>query len=500
MTSGAVSAPLSQVDTPLLAVALAQGSAVPASLADLDGAAGGVVARAITSGDFKGKRDETTLLYSSGGTPERVLLIGLGKPGEVTRNSIRRAAAVAGKRARALGTKRLAFAVAPEARNGVSARDLGQAAVEGAAQGAWAFTELKATPDEPKPEVEGVTLVCDQKEMKEVAAGQQVGDAVAAGHRLTRYLQMLPGNVCTPSYLAERAKQLADQYGFTVTVLDRAKLEQEGMGALLAVAQGSDQEPRFIVLEHRGGGGGGDAAPVALVGKGVTFDSGGISIKPAQNMEDMKFDMSGAAAVLGTFETLGQLKPKLNVVGIIPSTENLPSGHAVKPGDVVKSHFGKTIEIINTDAEGRLILCDALSYVRRFKPAAVIDIATLTGAVVVALGQVAIGAMGNDEALLAEVREAGERAGERCWPLPLWDEYRDLLKSDIADVKNSGGRGAGSIAGGWFLREFVEGYPWVHLDIAGTAYTDGEGPQQAKGPTAVGVRLFTEFILKRAGA
>jgi leucyl aminopeptidase len=497
ISSGVASAPLAQVETPLLAVALALGTAVPASLVELDRAVGGVVARAVTSGDFKGKRDETALLYPSGAKPERVLLIGMGKPGDVTRNAIRRAAAVAAKRARALGAQRLAFSVVPEARNGVSARDLGQVAVEGATQGAWAFTELKKAAEEAKPEVEAVTLVCDPQEMKEVTAGQRLGDAIAAGHRLTRYLQMLPGNVCTPSYLAERAKQLADQYGFTLTVLDRAKLQQEGMGALLAVAQGSDQEPRFILLEHRGGG---DAPPVALVGKGVTFDSGGISIKPAQNMEDMKFDMSGAAAVLGTFETLGRLKPKINVVGAIPSTENLPSGHAVKPGDVVKSHFGKTIEIINTDAEGRLILCDALSYVRRFKPAAVIDIATLTGAVVVALGQVAIGAMGNDEPLLAEVREAGERAGERCWPLPLWDEYRDLLKSDIADIKNSGGRGAGSIAGGWFLREFVEGYPWVHLDIAGTAYTDSEGPHQAKGPTAVGVRLFTEFILKRAGA
>src|SRR5438093_474956 len=255
MTSGVASAPLSQVDTPLLAVALAQGSAVPASLADLDRASGAVVARAITSGDFKGKRDETTLLYPSGGKPERVLLVGLGKQGEVSRNTIRRAAAVAAKRARALGVKQLAFAVAPEARNGVSARDVGQAAVEGAAQGAWAFTELKASPDEPKPEVERVTLVCEQTEMKEVAVGQRVGDAIAAGHRLTRHLQMLPGNVCTPSYLAEQAKQLADRYGFTLTVLDRAKLEQEGMGALLAVAQGSDQEPRFIVLEHRAGGG-----------------------------------------------------------------------------------------------------------------------------------------------------------------------------------------------------------------------------------------------------
>jgi leucyl aminopeptidase len=498
MTSGVAHTPLAQLDTPLLAIALAQGSTVPGSLADFDRAAGGVVARAITSGDFKGKRDETTLLYPGGAKPARVLLVGLGKPGDVTRTAIRRSAGVAAKRARALGVKQLAFAVALEARNGVSARDLGQVAVEGAAQGAWAFTELKKpAPDDSKPDVESVTIVCDEGEAKDVTAGRRVGEAVASGHRLTRYLQMLPGNVCTPSYLAERAKQLANEHGFALTVLDRAQLQQEGMGALLAVAQGSAQEPRLIVLEYRGAA---DAAPVALVGKGVTFDSGGISIKPAQNMEDMKFDMSGAAAVLGTFETLGRLKPKINVVGVIPATENLPSGTAVKPGDVVKSHLGKTIEIINTDAEGRLILCDALSYVRRFKPAAVIDIATLTGAVVVALGQVAIGAMGNDEPLLAEVRDAGERAGERAWPLPLWDEYRDLLKSDIADVKNSGGRGAGSIAGGWFLREFVEGYPWVHLDIAGTAYTDGEGPHQTKGPTAVGVRLFTELILKRAGA
>src|SRR2546425_1199412 len=409
-----VSTPLAQVTTPLLALALPQGGTVPPSLVELDRAVGGVVGRAITSGDFKGKRDESALLYPGGGKAERVLLVGLGKPGEVTRSSIRRAAAVAAKRARSLGpgAQHFAFAVAREARNGVAGKDLGQVVVEGAAQGAWAFTELKAAPEDPKPDVESVAIVCDPQEAKDVGAGQRIGDAVAAGHALARYLQIQPGNVCTPSYLADRAKQLADAYGFTLTTLDRAAMRQEGMGALLAVAQGTEQEPRFIVLEYRGAG---DAAPpIVLVGKGVTFDSGGISIKPAQNMEDMKFDMSGAAAVLGTFEV--------------------------------------------------------------------------------------IGAMGNDEALVSEVREAGERAGERCWPLPLWDEYRELLKSDIADVKNSGGRGAGTIAGGWFLREFVDGYPWVHLDIAGTAYTDGEGPHQVKGPTAVGVRLFTEFILKRAGA
>jgi leucyl aminopeptidase len=497
VSSALETAALAQLDTPLLAVALAQGSDVPGSLAELDTAASGLVGRAITSGDFKGKRDETSLLYPPTGKTQRILLVGLGKASDVTRNAVRRAAAVAARRARGLGATRFHFAVAAEARAGVSARDLGQVSIEGAAQGAWAFTELKQPNEDAKPDVESVAIVVPAGEAKEAEAGRRIGDAIAAGHRLARYLQVQPGNVCTPTYLAEQAHQLAQRHAFAVTVLDRAAMRAEGMGALLAVAQGTHEEPRFIVLEYTGAA---DAAPIGLIGKGVTFDSGGISIKPAQSMEDMKYDMSGAAAVLGTFEALGRLKPKVNVFGLIPSTENLPSGTAVKPGDVVKSHFGKTIEIINTDAEGRLILCDALSYARRFKPAALIDAATLTGAVVIALGHVAIGEMGNDDALLAEVRDAGERAGERCWPLPLWDEYRDLLKSDIADMKNSGGRGAGSIAGGWFLREFANGLPWVHLDIAGTAYTESDGPHQPKGPTAVGVRLLSEFILKRAAA
>ncbi len=497
MKSTVTAAPLAQVETPLLALAVPQGASLPPSLAELDRAAGGVLGRALGAGDYKGKRDETLLVYG-GGKAQRILLVGVGKTAEITRNALRRAAAVAAKRAHGLGAPAFAFAVTAEARGGVSAGELGQVAVEGAAQGGWQFTELKQPGDDPKPELEAVVVVAAAAEAAAVEAGRHVGDAVAAGHRLARGLQMQPGNVCTPSYLADQASKLAKAYGFTLTVLDRAQLKKEGMGALLAVAQGSAQEPRFIALECKGGPSG--QAPVVLVGKGVTFDSGGISIKPAHNMEEMKYDMSGAAAVLGTFDVLGRLKLKLNVVGLIPSTENLPSGTAVKPGDVVKSHLGKTIEIINTDAEGRLILCDALSYARRFKPAAALDAATLTGAVVVALGHHAIGVMGNDEALLAEVRDAGERAGERCWPLPLWDEYRDLVKSEIADVKNSGGRSAGSIAGGWFLREFVDGFPWVHLDIAGTAYTEAEGATQAKGPTAVGVRLFTEFLLKRAGA
>jgi len=478
--------PLANLDTPLLALLAAQGS-VPKLEANLE--------RAIASGDYNGKKDETLLIYGAGKT-ERILLVGVGKANEITRSAVRRAAAVAAKRARGLGTKTFSLAVAKEARGSLGAAELAQVLIEGTAQGGWQFTELKKQPEDPKPEIESVELVIDPADKDEAEAGRRIGDAIAAGYLYTRNLQMQPGNVCTPSYLAEEARKLAAVHGFKATILDKAQIKKEGMGALLAVAQGSAEEPRFIVLEY----GGGSGAPVALIGKGVTFDSGGISIKPAANMEDMKFDKSGATAVLGAFEVLGRLKPKINVVGLIAATENLPSGTAVKPGDVVKSHLGKTIEIINTDAEGRLILCDALSYARRFKPVAAIDAATLTGAVVIALGHHAIGMLGNDERLLAEVRDAGERAGERCWPLPLWDDYRELLKSDVADVKNSGGRAAGTIAGAWFLREFVDSFPWVHLDIAGTAYLEGEGADHAKGPTAVCVRLFTEFLLKRAGA
>ncbi len=479
--------PLESVETPLLALIVAQGSTTAIDPG---------VERAVAAGDYKGKKDETLLVYGSG-KAQRILLVGIGKTNEITRSSIRRAAAIAARRARGLGTKTFSLAVTKEARGSLGAAELAQVLIEGAAQGGWQFTELKKQPEDPKPDIESVELVIEAADKEQAERGRRIGDAIAAGYLFTRNLQMLPGNVCTPSYLAEQAQKLAAAHGFKATVLDKAQIKKEGMGALLAVAQGSAEEPRFIVLEYQGGGTG---APIALIGKGVTFDSGGISIKPAANMEDMKFDKSGATAVLGAFEVLGRLKPKINVVGLIPATENLPSGTAIKPGDVVKSHLGKTIEIINTDAEGRLILCDALSYARRFKPVAAIDAATLTGAVVIALGHHAIGMLGNDEPLLAEVRDAGERAGERCWPLPLWDDYRELLKSDVADVKNSGGRAAGTIAGAWFLREFVDGFPWVHLDIAGTAYLEGEGPSHAKGPTAIGVRLFTEFLLKRAGA
>ncbi|HEU5169716.1 MAG TPA: leucyl aminopeptidase [Gemmatimonadales bacterium] len=479
--------------TPLLAVAVPQGSALPPSLAEVDRLTGGGLGRLYAAGDFIGKRDEVATLYPPG-PAARVVLVGLGNVEGAARPDVRRAAAIAARRARTLGVPAGAFHLAPEGRGALSWREVGQFAAEGLAQGAWMFSEMKKPPEDRKPPLERFEVLAPEG-TDDVRAGHVVGAAIGEGQAFTRSLQMLPGNVCTPSYLAGRAEELARRYGFGVTVLDRAAIEREKMGALLCVAQGSAEEPRFIVLEYKGS----DAAPVVLVGKGVTFDTGGISIKPAQSMEDMKFDMSGAAAVLGTFEVLGRLRPKVHVVGLIPSTENMPSGTAVKPGDVITSHFGKTIEIINTDAEGRLILCDALSYARRYQPACVIDIATLTGAIVIALGHTAVGLMGSDDALVEELRAAGERAGERAWPLPMWDDYRELMKSDIADVKNAGGRPAGSISAGWFLREFVDAFPWAHLDIAGTAYTDREEPGRVKGPTGIGVRLFSEFVLKRSG-
>jgi leucyl aminopeptidase len=478
-------------ETPLLALALPRGKP-PASLEGLDKGTGGAIGRVLAAGDFSGKKDETAVIYPSGPAP-RVLLVGLGKPDEIDRTAIRRSAAVAAKKARSLGVTRAAFYLPPEARGKVPPAEVGQSIAEGLNQGAWQYNEMKKPGEDKKPPLERFDILAHDGPA-ELIRGHKTGEAIGAGQTFARGLQVLPGNVATPTYIANVARDLAQRHGFGVTILDKAAIVKEKMGALLSVAQGSAEEPRFIALEYKGA----DSAPIVLIGKGVTFDTGGISIKPAQNMEDMKYDMSGAAAVLGTFEALGRLKPNVHVVGLIPSTENMPSGTAVKPGDVVTSHLGKTIEVINTDAEGRLILCDALSYARRYKPVAVVDIATLTGAIVVALGHGAAGVMGDDEKLVEELRAAGEKAGERLWPLPLWDEYRDLMKSDIADVKNSGGRPAGSISAGWFLREFVDGFPWAHLDIAGTAYTERDEPGRVKGPTGIGVRLFTEFVLSRA--
>ena len=493
LTTSVLNAAPHQHATPLLAVIVPQAGTLPSSLAELDKSSGGALSRTYGAGDFTGKKDEVALLYPSGAAT-RILLVGTGKPGDL-RRQLRRAAAVAAKRARVAGVPRGSLFVTPEAQGTIASADLGQIAAEGLGYGAWSYSELKQPPEEVKPKLEAFEILAPS-DTAAVTKGHALGAAVAAGQAVTRGLQVLPANLLPPRILAERAQEIAKRHGFPITVLDKAAIEKEGMGAIMAIAKGSVEEPRFIAMEYKGAG---NAAPVVLVGKGVTFDTGGISIKPAANMEDMKYDMSGAAAVCGVFEMLGRAKPKINVIGLIPSAENMPSGTAVKPGDVVKSHLGKTIEVINTDAEGRLLLVDALSWARRYKPACVVDAATLTGAVVIALGHSAIGLMGNDDVLVEELRKAGERAGERAWPLPLWDEYRELNKSDWADVKNTGGRAAGSITAGWFLKEFAEGLSWAHLDIAGTAYTEREDAAGVKGPTGMAVRLWTEFLLGRAG-
>jgi leucyl aminopeptidase len=490
-----------RADVPLLAIGVPKQKEkkLPAELAEYDAPSGGALTRVFTTGDFTGAKDEVWGAYLNGAGPQRLILVGLGKPDEIGRTQVRRAAAIAARRARSLGAGDVAFAMPAAFRGKVGPKDFAQAAAEGLGQGAWQFDELKtANKDEKKAPVTSVAVWAGAADKAEAEAGFALGQAIAEGQSLARRLQFLPPNQCTPAFLADTAVEIGKRHGLTVTVLDKAAIEKEGMGALLAVSQGSATEPRFITLEYKGAGDA-DAKPVVLIGKGITFDTGGISIKPASSMEDMKYDMSGAAATLGAMEAIGRIKPKLNVIGVVPSCDNMPSGTAVRPADVVKSHFGKFIEIVNTDAEGRLILADALSYVRRFKPAAVLDAATLTGAAIYVTGHQASPIMGNDEVLIEEVRRASERSGERVWPLPMYDEFREQNKSDIADVKNSGGRPAGTITAGWFLREFVEGYPWVHIDVAGTAYTEHDSPPLAKGPAGVPTRLFVEFVLGRAG-
>lgn len=479
-----------RIATPLLAVALPSGAAFPRALAALDKSYGGVISRAVRQGDFKGGRDESLLLVGQGAGPARVMLVGLGENGDAYQ-AVTRAATLVGRKANALGVRKMAFWAAG------LAGDTVEAAAFGLSRGSWDFTDYKTlTPvkDRPKPLTEAVLISSDARGSKTALAN---AIAMGEGQRLTRRLQQLPGNVCTPEYLARTARDIAKRHRLRVQVYGRRDLKRMKMESFLAVAAGTPQDPKLIVLEYRGGRRG--DAPVALVGKGLCFDSGGISIKPAAGMEMMKYDMSGAAGVLGAIEAIARMKLRINVVGLIGSTTNMPSGTSMNPGDVVTASNGKTIEILNTDAEGRLVLADVLAYSARFKPAAIIDAATLTGACVIALGSSATGVMTNDEKLQAEVLEAAKRGGEPGWPLPMWDDYREMIKGDIADIKNIGGRGAGTITAALFLREFVpSGTPWVHLDIAGTAYSETDLTVIPKGPTGVPVRTFVEFVRGRA--
>ena len=488
---------LAGLETPLLAVPVFEGETVDPAVAALDTALGGAIAAVRERGDLRGKEGESILLSPQGEAAAlRVLLVGLGKADAVTAEKLRRAGGTAAKQAAKARAGRVTVALPSTA---LSTADAARAITEGVVLGSYTFTELKSKSDDaPAAELAelGLAIGADASEA-EAAEGARVGSIVASAANFARNLGNLPGNVVTPTRLAEVAKDIADRFGMKLTVLGPKEMEAEGMGALLAVARGTDEEPRLIVLEHRGAAA--DERPLALVGKGLTFDAGGISIKPAAGMEDMKFDMCGGAGVLGAMHAIGELGVRANVVGVVPSSENLLGGKAMKPGDIFRAASGKTIEVVNTDAEGRLILADALHFVKRYDPVAIVDAATLTGACVVALGHQASGAMGNDDALLDEVRAAGERSGERCWPLPMYDEYREQIRSDYADIKNSGGRPAGTLTAAWFLREFVGDTPWVHLDVAGTAYGDEKLSYLTKGSTGVPTRLFVEWVLARAG-
>jgi leucyl aminopeptidase len=490
--------------SPLLVLPVYEGGEGAGELAgSLDEHFGGAVARAWASGDARGRTGESVVVYRAedkGPGPRRLMLLGAGKREKLDAEQVRRFVGRAVRAAERLGVARLMVRV--EDASGLGEERLAQAAAEGAMLAMWSFRELKSSigrDDEAQPEtpVEEVE-VSAEGDAGRLEAGLRVGLAVARGQNLARTLQSRPGNQATPSHLAEEAARVAAEVGLECRILGPAEIREERMSALLAVNQGSDQEPRVIVLEHRKGKPG--EPPLALVGKGLTFDAGGISIKPAQNMEDMKFDMSGGASVIGAMRAIAELELPVNVVGVIPSTENLLSGKAMKPGDVIRTRSGKTVEVINTDAEGRLILCDALDYARTtFSPAAMVDIATLTGSVVIALGSHAAAVLGNDQALIQELLGAGDSAGERCWQLPLWEEYKRQLRSPVADLSNVGGRPAGSITAAYFLSEFAGDTRWAHLDIAGTAYGAEPLPYQRKGGYGFPTRLLVEWVRSRAG-
>ena len=478
---GVASGALREIPSGLLAVGLHEGEEIPQEL-------GGALASILSDGDFSGSEGETALLYLPDSLAPRLLLVGLGERSSFTLDKLRRVSATVAKRARALKLDEAAFALPVP--YGSETREAAKAAAEGALLGLYRFDRYKT--DEENGELKTLTLISDDEDA--TTAGTEIGVKLATGGLLARDLANEPSNAATPEYLAEKAHVIADRYAMHVIILDRAGIEAEGLTGLATVGRSAKNEPRFIVLEHRKGG---DEAPIVLVGKAVTFDSGGISIKPSVNMSDMKYDMSGGAAVLGAMEAVGSLDLPINTIALIPATENLPGGDAFKPGDVLKLHSGKTVEIVTTDAEGRLILADALSYANRYDPAAVIDCATLTGACHVALGDHASGLMGNDEDLVTEIRNAGERSGERAWPLPLFAEYTEQIKGDTADIKNSGGRYGGALTAGAFLKEFVN-YPWAHLDIAGTAYyAKSKNAYTPKGASGTPSRLLIEFLRGR---
>lgn len=429
-----------------------------------------------------------------GVTAERVLVVSLGKREEYTLKTLRTALASVGKWLAASKAERATLDTEQLVPAGSDLQTVLRTASQILGDSAYRYNAAGTKKDDAPKGATRIDFLLADKHDKEATTGVNQGSAIAKGLKLARDLGNLPGNVCTPSHLAETAEELGKQYKFKVEVFDAAGIEKLGMGSFLSVTHGSAEPARFIVMQYKGGKG--KQAPIVLVGKGLTFDSGGISLKPGEGMDEMKFDMCGAASVLGTFKAVAEMELPINLIGLIPSTENMPGGRATKPGDVVTSLSGQTIEILNTDAEGRLILCDALTYAERFNPECVIDIATLTGACVVALGAHASGVLSNDDALAGELVKVGLETGDRCWQLPIWDEYQEQLKSNFADIANIGGRPAGTITAACFLSRFTKAYKWAHLDIAGTAWKSGA----EKGATGRPVTLLSQFLIQRAQA
>ena len=483
-------------ETPMLAVGVFEGTETLSGwLEIIDRALGGVILRVLSSGDFRGKSGEELVLYGPENTGlKRLLLIGLGQPDKFDSESVRRAA---GRAVRVAERMRLgSLSISLDAFSDFDTASTAQAAAEGAVLAAWKFRELKTDKSTGTSDVTTLDIL-GSDDAAEVSRAVETGAKIADAANFARALQSRPGNVATPFHLAEEAERMAAQVGLDITVFDERRMLDEGMHAILAVSRGSQEEARLIVMKHNGGED--RESPLVLVGKGLTFDAGGISLKPPKGMEDMKFDMSGGAAVIGAMKAIAELGIPANVVGIVPASENLPSGNALKPGDVIDTLAGKTVEVINTDAEGRLILADALCYGAQLHPAAMVDCATLTGAVVIALGHQAAAVLGNQQGLIDELISAGKSSGERCWPLPLWDDYREQLDSETADLSNVGGRPAGSITAAKFLSEFVGDTPWAHLDIAGTAYGDGKLPYQRKGAYGFPTRMLIHWVRSRAG-
>jgi leucyl aminopeptidase len=473
-----------------------------ADLADLDESLNSEITKLIKQGEIKGKQGEITVIHSLGKTPAgRIVIAGLGKQEELNKEKIRVATADACRALRKKGAKQIDITLFGVGINGITAQASAQAITEGALLGLYTFTRHLSKKTE-QGEIQHLVIIDrNVKNKQAIEQGVSAGRILAEAANLARDLVNEPSNYMTPTILAEEAKKVAEKYQLAIKVFDRDQIKGLGMGAFLGVAQGSAQPPKFIVLNYHGHGA--KTIDIALVGKGLTFDSGGISLKPSADMGDMKSDMAGGASVIAAMSAIAQFKPKVNVIAIVAATENMPSGTAVKPADILTAMNGKTIEVENTDAEGRLTLADALGYANKQGAKQIIDVATLTGACVVALGDVTTGVFTNNQELIDKVISAGSEVGDKMWQMPMFDEYKEQNKSDVADLKNTGGRKAGAITAALFVGEFAEKTPWVHLDIAGTSLLDKPKGYYIKGATGVPTRTLVKLVLsldKKGGA